>query len=65
MKIDNIVYNNNINNNNYNKNTNNNVIIIIFIIIIILMYLLTESEVFSEKPLTKAIPNRIYVLFII
>ena len=71
MKIDNSIYNNNINNNNYNINTNNNIIIftattvIIIINIIILTYLSNESEVFTEKPLTQAIPNRVYVLFII
>ena len=68
MKIDNIVYNNNINNNNYNINANNNIIIFTattVIINIILTYLSNESEVFTEKPLTQAIPNRVYVLFII
>ena len=70
MKIANSVYNNNINNNNYNINTNNNIIIftattVIIINIIILTYLSNESEVFTGKPLTQAIPNRVYVLFII
>ena len=70
MKIDNSIYNNNINNNNYNINTNNNIIIftattVIIINIFILTYLSNESEVFTEKPLTQAIPNRVYVLFII
>ena len=70
MKIDNSIYNNNINNNNYNINTNNNIIIftattVIIINVIILTYLSNESEVFTEKPLTRAIPNRVYVLFII
>ena len=60
---------NNINNNNYNYYYYYynfiNIIIIIIIIIIIVTCLLTESEVFTEKSLTQAMPSRLYVLFVI
>ena len=57
---------NNINNNNYNYYYYYyNFINIIIIIIIIVTCLLTESEVFTEKYLTQAMPSRVYVLFVI